>query len=84
DFEGYLHWLNKATGEIVARRKTDGERITNAAVTDDGRTFIQTDSGKVLAFKSQAKPSAQNAKVEEAPAPAPAAAEPEQTKPDPG
>ena len=34
DFEGYLHWLDKATGEIVARQKTDGERITNAAVTD--------------------------------------------------
>ena len=29
DFEGYLHWLDKATGEIVARQKTDGERITN-------------------------------------------------------
>jgi outer membrane protein assembly factor BamB len=82
DFEGYLHWLNKATGEIVARRKTDGERITNAAVTDDGRSFIQTDSGKLLAFKSQAKPSAQNAKAEPTPAPEPA--EPEETKPDPG
>jgi outer membrane protein assembly factor BamB len=84
DFEGYLHWLNKATGEIVARRKSDGERITNAAVTDDGRAFIQTDSGKLLAFKSQPKPSARNAKVEEAPEPAAAPAEPDQTKPDPG
>lgn len=52
DFEGYLHWLDKATGEIVARRKTDGDRITNAAIADDGRTFIQTDSGKLIAFKS--------------------------------
>ena len=34
DFEGYVHWLDKATGEIVARQKTDGERITNPAVTD--------------------------------------------------
>ena len=55
DFEGYLHWLDKATGEIVARHKTDGERITNAAVADDGRTFVQTDSGKLLAFKSGSK-----------------------------
>jgi outer membrane protein assembly factor BamB len=54
DFEGYLHWLDKATGEIVARQKTDGERITNAAVVADGRTFVQTDSGKLLAFKSEA------------------------------
>lgn len=55
DFEGYLHWLDKATGEIVARRKTDGERITNAAVIDDGRAFVQTDSGKLFALQSIAK-----------------------------
>lgn len=55
DFQGYLHWLDKATGDIVARRKTDGERITNAAVTDDGRAFVQTDSGKLIALKSTPK-----------------------------
>jgi outer membrane protein assembly factor BamB len=55
DFEGYLHWLDKSTGEIVARAKTDGERITNSAVSDGTRTYIQTDSGKLLAFKSAAK-----------------------------
>lgn len=55
DFEGYMHWLDQATGEVVARRKAGGERISNAAVTDEGRAFIQTDDGKVVAFKSQAK-----------------------------
>jgi outer membrane protein assembly factor BamB len=74
DFEGYVHWLDKATGEIVAREKTDGERITNPAVTTDAGVFVQTDSGKLLAFRSQAKPSA-------APAPAPEAA-PEEPKPE--
>lgn len=54
DFEGYLHWLDKSTGEVIARQKTDGERITNAALVADGRTFIQTDSGKLLAFKTEA------------------------------
>jgi outer membrane protein assembly factor BamB len=52
DFEGYLHWLDKSTGEIIARQKTDGERITNAAVTDGERVFVQTDSGKLLVFRS--------------------------------
>lgn len=52
DFEGYLHWLDKATGEIVARQKTDGERITNAPVAEEGRVFVQTDSGKLLVFRS--------------------------------
>lgn len=52
DFEGYLHWLDKASGAIVARQKTDGERITNAAVAGDERVFVQTDSGKLLVFRS--------------------------------
>lgn len=69
DFEGYLHWLDKSTGEIVARRKAGGDRISNAAVTDDGRAFIQTDDGKLLALRSQAKASAQNAKADEKPGP---------------
>ena len=30
DFEGYLHWLSTANGMLLARVKTDGERITNA------------------------------------------------------
>jgi outer membrane protein assembly factor BamB len=55
DFEGYLHWLDRATGEIVARQKTDGERITNSAVTADTRVFVQTDSGKLLVFRSAAR-----------------------------
>jgi outer membrane protein assembly factor BamB len=57
DFEGYVHWLDKGTGEIVARQKTDGDRISNAAVTTDAGVFVQTDSGKLLAFKSAPKPS---------------------------
>jgi outer membrane protein assembly factor BamB len=55
DFEGYLHWLDKATGAIVARQKTDGERISNSAVADNGRVFVQTDSGKLLVFNSAAR-----------------------------
>lgn len=74
DFEGFLHWLDKSTGEIVARHKTDGERITNAAVADDGRTFIQTDSGKLLAFKSSPKMVRTAAASKPAPEAAPQAA----------
>lgn len=77
DFEGFLHWLDKSTGRIVARHKTDGERITNAAVADDGRTFILTDSGNLLAFKSAPNPNAWKrwwkpwAKAKESEVPAP-------------
>ncbi|AMN46775.1 hypothetical protein ACG33_06620 [Steroidobacter denitrificans] len=54
DFEGYLHWLDRSNGKILARQKTDGKRITNAAAVADGGVFVQTDSGKVLAFRSVA------------------------------
>lgn len=53
DFEGYVHWLNKADGAIRARVGTDGERITNAPVVVDGRVFVQTDGGKLLAFTAK-------------------------------
>jgi outer membrane protein assembly factor BamB len=64
DFEGYLHWLDRATGEIVARRKAGGDRISNAAVVDGGLVFVQTDSGKLYAFKSQPKSSGRRAQAE--------------------
>jgi outer membrane protein assembly factor BamB len=77
DFEGYVHWLDKATGEIVARQKTDGERITNAAVSTDAGVFVQTDSGKLLAFRSAVKPGAKPAPASPADAaPAESATEP--------
>jgi outer membrane protein assembly factor BamB len=84
DFEGFVHWLDKSTGEIVARAKTDGERITNAAVTTETSVFVQTDSGKLLAFKSTPKPGAVSAPAvapAEQPAEAPAGVQPAEPQP---
>jgi outer membrane protein assembly factor BamB len=55
DYEGYLHWLNITNGELIARTSTDGERITNAPLSVDGRIFVQTDGGKLIAYKSKSK-----------------------------
>jgi outer membrane protein assembly factor BamB len=52
DFEGYLHWLDKGTGEIIGRVKTGGNRITNAPVVAGGMVYVQTDTGKLVAYKS--------------------------------
>jgi outer membrane protein assembly factor BamB len=73
DFEGFLHWLDRSTGEIVARAKSGGERVANAATTAEEGVFIQTEDGKLLAFTS--KPKAQRTAV------APPAAEAEATPP---
>lgn len=53
DFEGFVHWLDKSTGEFVARHKTDGERVTNAPLSTDEGVFVQTDAGRLVAFKSR-------------------------------
>jgi len=55
DYEGYLHWLNLTNGELIARTSTDGERITNAPLVVDGRVYVQTDGGKLIAFMTKAK-----------------------------
>jgi outer membrane protein assembly factor BamB len=52
DFEGYVHWLDRSSGEIIARAKTDGERITNSPVVVDGTVYLMTDGGTLIAFRS--------------------------------
>lgn len=52
DFEGYLHWLDRGTGALLARAKTDGERITNAPVAAEGHLYVFTDAGRLLALES--------------------------------
>ena len=55
DYEGYLHWLSITDGGMMARTKTDGDRITNAPIVVDGRVYVQTDGGTVIAYKTVAK-----------------------------
>ena len=55
DFEGYLHWLDAATGQMLARGKTGGGRLSNAPVVAGELLLLQTDSGDVQAWRSQAR-----------------------------
>jgi len=55
DYEGYLHWLSAVDGAFLARAKTDGERITNPPLAIAGHVLVQTDSGKLIAFKTVPK-----------------------------
>jgi outer membrane protein assembly factor BamB len=50
DFEGYLHWMDRATGRFVARDRAGG-RVTNAPVVADGLLLVQSDKGGVRAFR---------------------------------
>jgi outer membrane protein assembly factor BamB len=51
DFQGYVHWLDAATGEVLARVKTDGDRVSNPPLVVDDKVFVQTDGGQISAFR---------------------------------
>jgi outer membrane protein assembly factor BamB len=53
DFEGYLHWLDAATGEVLGRAKPGGGRISNAPVAAGDLLLVQSDSGKVEAYRAR-------------------------------
>ena len=52
DFEGYLHWLDRGSGELAGRVSTDGKRISNAPVAAGGLVIAQTDAGGVYALRA--------------------------------
>jgi outer membrane protein assembly factor BamB len=53
DFDGYMHWLDRETGEMIGRVKAGGDRISNAPVAANGMVFLQSDGGTVYAFRSR-------------------------------
>jgi len=52
DFQGYLHWLDKTTGELVARERVAKERISNSPVSVGDTVVVLTDRGKLAAFRA--------------------------------
>jgi outer membrane protein assembly factor BamB len=51
DLEGYVHWFDRATGVIVARAKTGGDRVTNAPLAVDGNIYLISDKGDITALR---------------------------------
>lgn len=52
DFDGYLHWLDAASGEMLARAKSGSGRISNAPQAAGDLLLVQTDSGEVQAWRA--------------------------------
>jgi outer membrane protein assembly factor BamB len=66
DFQGYLHWLDKNTGELVAReRVAKKQRVSNPPVSEGDVVVVLTDAGTLAAYRATPKTSS-------APVPAPA------------
>jgi outer membrane protein assembly factor BamB len=89
DFQGYVHWLDKTTGELVARERVSKERVTNAPVAVGDTVVVLTDGGKMAAYRASPAPTAvpatapaPPAAATPAPAPAPEPVAPVPTVPD--
>jgi outer membrane protein assembly factor BamB len=52
DFQGYIHWLDKTTGELVAREHIKKQRVSNPPVGDDNTVVVLTDGGVLAAFRA--------------------------------
>jgi outer membrane protein assembly factor BamB len=52
DFQGYVHWLDKATGKLVARKRIAKFRISNAPVAFGETVVLLTDGGNLAAFRA--------------------------------
>ena len=50
DFEGYLHWLNQETGEIVARHEVDSSGLHSTPTVVDGIIYTQSRDGDLQAI----------------------------------
>lgn len=73
DFQGYVHWLDKNTGELVAReRVAKKQRVSNPPAGADGTIVILTDGGTLAAYRPEPRLPAVPAATPAAPLPAPA------------
>jgi outer membrane protein assembly factor BamB len=53
DFEGYVHWLDKTTGDLIGRAAVGGARVTNAPVAANGLVYVQNDEGRLVALRAR-------------------------------
>ncbi len=51
DYQGYVHWLDKATGALAARASTGKVRISNSPVAAGNMVLVVNDAGKISAFR---------------------------------
>ncbi|MDO6427447.1 outer membrane protein assembly factor BamB [Thalassotalea sp. 1_MG-2023] len=51
DFEGYVHWLDKESGDIVARHHVDGSGVYATPTTDGNLLFVLSKDGDLQAIK---------------------------------
>ena len=53
DLEGYLHWLDKATGETQERINIGKSKISNAPLVLNNSIYVLTDSGDLVSVEKK-------------------------------
>jgi outer membrane protein assembly factor BamB len=56
DYQGYLHWLDKSSGQLVARVRVAKDRVSNPPVAVDDTVVVLTDGGALAAFRATPPP----------------------------
>ena len=51
DFQGYVHFLDKRTGEFVARVESGGVRVSNPPVVVGNEVLVINDAGRITAYR---------------------------------
>jgi len=79
DYQGYIHWLDKASGKLVARSRLSKFRVSNPPVAVGDTVIVLSDGGDLAAFRATPRPivaaAPAPAVAPAAPAPAPAPAD---------
>jgi hypothetical protein len=52
DYQGNVHWLDKATGELAARAPSGKVRVSNPPVVSGNMVFVINDAGRISAFRT--------------------------------
>jgi outer membrane protein assembly factor BamB len=55
DYQGYVHWLDRSNGQLIAREHIAKDRVTNPPVAVDDTVVVLTDGGKLAAFRAKPK-----------------------------
>jgi outer membrane protein assembly factor BamB len=51
DFEGYLHWIEQATGKLVARHQVNSSGLNTAPTVHENIIYVQSRDGDLQAIK---------------------------------
>jgi outer membrane protein assembly factor BamB len=83
DFQGYIHWLDKNTGVLVARQRIAKQRVSNPPAGADDTIVVLTDGGTLAAYRATPRVSAPPAPPAAAETPPPATETPAPSAPPP-